>query len=54
MKRMRNMLAVILGAGLLVTVGAMFGPRAAHAIVATFVQVVNTPSNAIPCARPIG
>ncbi len=45
---MRRTLAVILGAGLLVVVGAMFGPRAAHAIVATLVQVANTTSNPVP------
>jgi hypothetical protein len=42
------MLGVILGAGLLVVVGAMFGPRAAHAIVATLVQVTNTSANPVP------
>jgi hypothetical protein len=45
---MRKMLGVILGAGLLVVVGAMFGPRAAHAIVATLVQVTNTSANPVP------
>lgn len=45
MKRIVKTLAVILGAGLLVFVGAMFGPRTAHAIVATLVQVANTTAN---------
>src|SRR5260370_31538489 len=48
MKRMGKMMGVILGAGLLVVVGAMVGPRAAHAIVATLVQVTNTSANAVP------
>lgn len=47
MKRIRKMLAVILGAVLLMFVAAMFGPRTAHAIVAALVQVVNTPTNAV-------
>src|SRR5690242_15394237 len=45
---MRKMLAVILGVGLLVVVGAMVGPRAAQAIVATLVQVTNTSANPVP------
>src|SRR5260370_5328137 len=49
---MRRALAVILGAVLLVVVGAMFGPRAAHAIVATLVQVVNTSANPVPVVNP--
>ncbi len=48
MKRMGKMMGVILGAGLLVVVGAMVGPRAAHAIVATLVQVTNTSANPVP------
>ena len=48
MKRIGKMLAVILGGGLLVVVGAMFGPRTAHAIVSTLVQVANTSANAVP------
>ena len=47
MKRIGKMLAVILGGGLLVVVGAMFGPRTAHAIVSTLVQVVNTGSQPV-------
>jgi hypothetical protein len=45
---MKRTLAVIVGAGLLVAVGAMFGPRAAHAIVATLVNVVNPRTNPVP------
>jgi hypothetical protein len=45
---MRKMLGVILGAVLLVVVGAMFGPRAAHAITATLVNVVNTRTSPVP------
>jgi hypothetical protein len=48
MKQIGKMLAVILGGGLLVVVGAMVGPRAAQAIVATLVQVTNTSSNPVP------
>jgi hypothetical protein len=51
MKRIGKMLAVIFGAGLLLVVGAMFGPRTAHAITATMVQVVNTPTTAIPAVQ---
>jgi hypothetical protein len=51
MKRIGKMLAVIVGAGLLVFVGAMFGPRTAHAITATMVQVVNTTTTAIPAVQ---
>src|ERR1700686_2062365 len=51
MKRIGKMLAVIFGAGLLVVVGAMFGPRTAHAITATMVQVVNTTTTAIPAVQ---
>jgi hypothetical protein len=40
MKRMAKTLAAILGAGLLMVVGAMFGPRTAHAVVAALVQIV--------------
>jgi hypothetical protein len=48
MKQIGKMLAVILGGGLLVVVGAMVGPRAAQAIVATLVQVTNTSANPVP------
>jgi hypothetical protein len=48
MKRVSKTLVVIFGAGLLVVMGAMFGPRAAHGIVATLVQVVNTSANPVP------
>jgi hypothetical protein len=44
MKRIGKMLVVILGAGLLASVGTMFNPRAAHALVAAVVQVSNTPA----------
>jgi hypothetical protein len=45
LKRFGKTLAVVLGAGLLVFVGAMFGLRTAHAVVASLVQVVNTAAN---------
>jgi hypothetical protein len=48
MKRMRKTLGAILGAGLLVVVGGMFGPRTAHAVVAALVNVVNTQANPVP------
>jgi hypothetical protein len=48
MKRIGKMLAVILGAGLLVFVGAMIGPRSAHALVATLVQLNNSLANPVP------
>jgi hypothetical protein len=51
MTRIGKMAAVILGAGLLLVVGAMFGPRTATAIVATLVQVANTPTTAIPAVH---
>lgn len=51
MKRFGKMLAVILSAVLLLFVGAMFGPRTAHALVATLVQVANTPTTAIPTVQ---
>ena len=41
---MKRMLVVILGAGLLVVVGAMFGPRTAHAVIATLVRDVDNPA----------
>lgn len=41
MKRIGRTLPVILSAALLVVVGAMFGPRTAHAIVSALVTVVN-------------
>ena len=40
MKRSGKMLSVILGAAFLLILGAMFGPRTAHALVATLVQIV--------------
>ena len=51
MKRSGKMLSVILGAAFLLILGAMFGPRTAHALVATLVQVVNTPTQSVPTWR---
>ena len=48
MKRTGKMLSVILGAAFLLILGAMFGPRTAHALVATLVQVANNGSNPVP------
>lgn len=48
MKRTGKMFSIILGAAFLLILGAMFGPRTAHALVATLVQVVNNGSNPIP------
>jgi hypothetical protein len=41
-KRFGKVLGVIVGVGFLALLGAMVGPRTAHALVATLVQVVNT------------
>ena len=40
MKRIGKTLAVVVGAGLLMVVGAMLGPRTAHAVVGALVQIV--------------
>ena len=48
---MKNAKPILMGAFSVVLAGivlAMFGPRAAHAITATLVQVVNTSANPIP------
>jgi hypothetical protein len=50
MKRISRMLAVILGAGLLVVVGLMFAPRTAHALIATLVDVTRNEEN--PARQP--
>jgi len=52
MKKTGKVLAAILGGALLMLVGAMFGPRTAHAIIATMVQVVNTSENPVPVNTP--
>jgi hypothetical protein len=51
MKRSGKMFSVILGAAFLFILGTMFGPRTAHALVATLVQVANTPAQSVPTWR---